>query len=86
MSKGVKGYSIVNHYGEDMTIATAIKRGCYMSNYLKDRREARSYFLSSCERKHREGHYVSGSVRDFREEYALKKGDKKQPIETQALL
>ena len=42
MSKGITEYSILNPEGEDMTIATSIQRGCYMSNYLRDHREARS--------------------------------------------
>ena len=54
-----------------------------MTDYVRDCREGRSYFLSGSVRDLCEGYYVSSSVKHHRERYALEKGGKKQPIEKQ---
>ena len=85
MSEGGPRHSLVNHVEKDMIGATAIKKGYYMTDYVRDRREGRSYYLSGSVKDRREGYYVSGSVKDRRERYALEKLGKKQPIDKQPI-
>ena len=83
MSEGGTRYSVVKHFEEDMTRATVIKKGYYMTDYVRNRREGRSYYLSGSAKDRREGYFVSGSVKDRRERYALEKRGMKQSIEKQ---